>query len=178
MTLKNSGRIILIGPMGAGKTSIGKSLALVTTSAFVDIDEEIVKTAGMSIPEIFSKDGETGFRELETEVLKKCLSYDNAVIATGGGAVMKEENRRLIQNGGFVVYLHADVDVQYQRTLKDNNRPMINVDDRRERLSNIFKVREPIYSSVCDFKVDSGLNSVHDCVEQIKDRLKEMSWKL
>ncbi len=90
----------------------------------------------------------------------------------------REENRKLLKANGLVVYLMADVDSQYLRTLKDNNRPMIAVDDRRKRLEDIFKIRDPLYREACDFIVDSSHNNVHDCVEQIKAKLKEFSWKL
>lgn len=177
MTLKCKDRIFLVGPMGAGKSSIGKALALVTERPFLDVDDEIVKFSGRSIPRIFEEEGEKGFRSIETEVLKRCLSID-AIIATGGGIVVTAENIDLLRNNGLVIYLYADVDTQYIRTLRDNNRPMIAVDDRRQRLEDIFNIRDPLYNSVNDLKIDSGASSIHDCVEQIKMKLRELEWKL
>ena len=177
MTQSCKDRIFLVGPMGAGKSSIGKALALVTESTFYDIDEEIVKYAKRSIPRIFEDDGEEGFRQIETEVLQKCVNY-NAVIATGGGIIGRECNRKILKENGLIIYLNADVETQYLRTMHDNNRPMIAVDDRRKRLEDIFKIRDPLYREACDFIVDSSHNNVHDCVEQIKAKLKEFSWKL
>lgn len=177
MTTKCKDRIFLVGPMGSGKSSIGKALALVTERPFLDIDEEIVRYAGKSIPQIFEDVSESGFREIETEVLKRCFNY-NAVIATGGGIIGREENRKLLKENGLVVYLLADVETQFVRTSRDNNRPMINVSDRRQRLEEIFKVRDPLYNEVKDFCVVSGKHSIHDCVEQIKAKLKEFEWKV
>jgi len=173
MTLSCKDRLFLVGPMGAGKSSIGKSLALVTERPFLDVDEEIVKYAQMSIPEIFENSGESAFRDIETEVLKRCISFD-AVIATGGGIVGREENRRILAQSGVVFYLYADVETQYQRTLHDNNRPMIATDDRRARLESIFKVRDPLYRECSDFIVPSSEMNIRDCVEMIKAKLKEI----
>jgi len=177
MTIHNKQRIFLVGPMGAGKSTIGKALALVTSMPFLDIDEEIVKFAGKTIPEIFAEDGEAQFRKIETQVLKNVLKYD-AVIATGGGIIGKDENRELLKANGLVIYLYADVETQYTRTLKDNSRPMITVDDRKQRLQEIFKVRAALYDDVQDILIDTVTNNVHDCVELIKAKLKEISWKL
>ncbi|MCI5577651.1 MAG: shikimate kinase [Succinivibrio sp.] len=177
MSQKNQQRIFLVGPMGAGKSTIGKSLALVTQKAFLDIDEEIVRFAKRSIPTIFQEDGESVFRQIETQVLKNCLKYD-AIIATGGGIIGKEENRAILKENGLVIYLHASVETQYLRTLKDNGRPMIAVDDRRAKLNEIFNVRYPLYKEVADLEIDTNTHTVHECVELIKAKLKEMSWNL
>ena len=155
MSQKNQQRIFLVGPMGAGKSTIGKSLALVTQKAFLDIDEEIVRFAKRSIPTIFQEDGESVFRQIETQVLKNCLKYD-AIIATGGGIIGKEENRAILKENGLVIYLHASVETQYLRTLKDNGRPMIAVEDRRAKLNEIFNVRYPLYKEVADLEIDTN----------------------
>lgn len=171
MSVYKTQRIFLIGPMGAGKSTIGRALALVMGKPFLDLDEEIVRKEGCSIPEIFKKGGEDSFRIIETRTLKDCLSF-SAVIATGGGIVMREENLELLKDNGMVIYLYASVDVQYERTLNDNNRPMINTDDRRSRLEDIFSLRDPLYRKISDVIIDSGLSSVHECVTQITKLLR------
>lgn len=163
--------IFLIGPMGAGKSSIGKALALVLTRPFIDLDAEIVSREGRSIPEIFAAEGEEGFRRCETEALRHALVY-KAVIATGGGVVMKPENIPLLKSG-IVCYLRASVEVQYQRTATDRNRPMLQVEDRRARLQEIFDLRDPLYKTACDFEIDSG-KGMHECVVKIREQLKRL----
>ena len=167
-----SKRIFLIGPMGAGKSTVGKALALLMGKSFLDLDELIVKNAGMSIPDIFAKEEEKGFRKRETEALKESLQYE-AVIATGGGIVVTPENLPLLSENGLVVYLRPDVDTQYLRTKKDNGRPMLYADDRRVRLQQIFDYRDPLYQSITDLCIDSGKNEVRSCVELIKAKLSE-----
>ena len=167
-------RIFLIGPMGAGKSTAGKALALVLGMPFVDLDEELVRAAGRSIPEIFKTDGETGFRDLETATLKRSLEWQ-AVIATGGGVVMREENRAFLKAHGVVCYLYAPVDVQYQRTASDRGRPMLNAPDRLARLKEIFIKRDPLYRECAHLMVDSSAGSVHDCVRALRRRLKEFN---
>lgn len=177
MSINNHDRIFLVGPMGAGKSTIGKALALVTSMPFLDIDEEIEKYANKSIPSIFSEDGEGVFRDIETTVLTNCLRY-NAVIATGGGIIGRKQNRTILKDNGTVIYLYADVQTQYLRTLKDNSRPMIAVDDRKSKLESIFQTRAPLYEEVKDLLIDTVKANVHECVEQIKLKLKENSWNL
>ena len=167
-----SKRIFLIGPMGSGKSTIGKALALMLEKPFLDLDELIVETAGMSIPDIFAKEEEKGFRARETQALKDGLKYE-AVIATGGGIVVTPENLDILKQNGLVVYLRPDVETQYQRTKKDNGRPMLYADDRRARVESIFTYRDPLYTSIADFTLDSGINDVRHCVELIRAELGE-----
>ena len=177
MSLVHPERIFLVGPMGCGKTTIGKSFALISSRPFIDLDEEIVSFCKTSIPEIFKNEGESGFRKQETLALKRSLSYE-AVIATGGGIVVTKENLDLLKNNGLVVYLYADVETQYQRTLNDNGRPMIYAEDRKQRLSEIFNYRKPLFESVADITIDSGAHSVHECIEMIQSKLEELSCKV
>lgn len=158
--------------MGAGKSTIGKALALVLEKPFVDLDEEIVKNQGCTIPQIFAQGGEESFRKIETKTLADVLDY-KAVIATGGGIVTRAENLPLLADNGFVIYLYAPVDVQYERTLHDNNRPMIDSADRRSRLEDIFSLRDPLYRKISDVIIDSGTCGVHECVTQIAQSIKK-----
>lgn len=177
MSLAHLERIFLIGPMGCGKTTIGKSLALISSRPFIDLDEEIVSFCKTSIPEIFKKEGESGFRKQETLALKRSLSYE-AVIATGGGIVVTKENLELLKNNGLVVYLYADVETQYLRTLNDNGRPMIYAEDRKQRLNEIFNYRKPLFESIADITIDSGAHSVHACIDLIQSKLEELRCKV
>lgn len=170
--LGKGSRIFLIGPMGSGKTTVGKALALSLIRPFLDLDEEVVRTSGMSIPEIFALEGEAGFRKKETEALRNSLNY-NAVIATGGGVVVTPENLEILKSGGLVCYLYCPVEQQYQRTLRDNGRPMIDAGDRLHSLQKIFTYRDPLYRSICDLMVNSGDSDVHSCVLQIRSLLKK-----
>lgn len=176
MSFAHPERIFLVGPMGCGKTTIGKALALLSSRPFLDLDEEIVAFTGKSIPEIFKEEGETAFRQQETAALKRSLAYE-AVIATGGGIVVTPENIELLKEHGLVVYLFADVETQYQRTLHDNGRPMIYAEDRRKRLMDIFAFRQPLFEKVADITVNSAEMSVRECVEVIQKKIEELKCK-
>ncbi|MCR5536042.1 MAG: shikimate kinase [Succinivibrio sp.] len=166
----NAPRIYLVGPMGAGKTTLGKSLALVLELPFVDLDELLVKQEGRSIPEIFREDGEPYFRDLETRILKETAAYE-AVIATGGGVVGREENRTFLQEHGEVIYVYADVQTQFLRTQYDNNRPMLKSDDRKARLEDLFSTRDPLYRKISTIIIDSSKGSIHECVQSLLKQL-------
>ena len=149
-------RIFLVGPMGAGKSTIGRRLAALLDCEFIDSDEEIERRAGADIPWIFDVEGETGFREREVVVLSELALRENVVIATGGGAIMREENRRLMADTGTVVYLHASVNDQVRRTQRDSNRPLLQGRDSRAVLSELMAIREPLYRSCANLVVQSG----------------------
>ena len=170
MSLKQSDRIYLVGPMGSGKSTVGKSLALILSKPFIDLDEEIVFRNKKNIPKIFEEEGESGFRLKETQALKSVLDK-SAVIATGGGIVVTKENLDLLANNGLVIYLSADVTLQYERTLHDNGRPMIYADDRKKRLEDLFRLRKPLYEQIADITIDTGSYDVKGCVIKIKDLL-------
>lgn len=163
--------IILIGPMGAGKTTIGKQLAKQLNMEFIDSDREIEKHTGASINLIFEIEGEAGFRERETRMLKQLSERDNVVLATGGGAILAEENRKLLRRNGTVVYLHTSVDTQLQRTRNNRNRPLLNTDDRRGRLEELMKVREPIYRREADLIINADRRSAVRVAKEIIERL-------
>lgn len=146
--------LILVGPMGSGKTTVGRALNRLTSLPLIDLDEEIVKFNGMSIPEIFKNFGESGFRERETAVLKAYI-HEKAVLSSGGGIITVEENRKLIKENCICVFLDTSPLVQFKRTEHDNNRPMIDTDDRLARLENLYAKRLPFYKEVADFTVNT-----------------------
>lgn len=147
--------IFLVGPMGAGKTTIGKLLAKRLGREFIDCDHYIVAQTGADIPWIFAKEGEEGFRGRETRVLEELTAMPNIVMATGGGAVGREENRKLLQQG-FVIYLEASVDTQLIRTKKDKNRPLLQNDNPRATLEALYQKRHPLYQEVATIIVPTG----------------------
>lgn len=151
--------IFLIGPMGAGKSTIGKLLAKTLGRDFVDSDREIERRTGVSIPMIFEYEGEAGFRRREAEMLAQLSARDGIILATGGGAVLKPENRDLLRRRGFVAYLKCSVEKQLERTHRDSHRPLLNTADPRQRLEDLFLEREPLYAEIADVTVDTGVLS-------------------
>ena len=147
--------IFLVGPMGAGKTTIGKLLAKHLGRQFVDCDWHIVQQTGADIPWIFEKEGESGFRDRETRALAELTVLPDIVMATGGGAVERLENRELLKNG-LVIYLDASVDTQLARTKKDKNRPLLQSDNPRAVLELLYERRNPLYREVADVIMPTG----------------------
>lgn len=147
--------VFLVGPMGAGKTTIGKLLAKQLKRDFIDSDWYIAKQTGAEISWIFEKEGEQGFRDRETKALEELTVLPNIVLATGGGSVVRTENRKLLQSG-LVIYLEADVDMQLQRTKKDKNRPLLKTDNPRAVLESLFNFRDPLYREVADIVLPMG----------------------
>lgn len=148
--------LVLVGPMGAGKTSVGKILAERLKLEFVDSDLELEKRCGADIPWIFDIEGEAGFRARETEILTHLASQSGILLATGGGAVISEKNRKTLRRAGVVVYLSADAEQIYQRVRHDNNRPLLQVEDPRKAIADILKTREPLYQDVADIVMSSS----------------------
>ncbi len=141
-------RVFLVGPMGAGKTTVGKKLADFLGYEFLDTDHEIELRTGVDIPFIFEKEGEPGFRARETHVLDELSQRANVVLATGGGAVLCEANRQHLHARGFVVYLRATLEQQVARTERSNHRPLLAAGSKRETLARLFGEREPLYRKV------------------------------
>jgi len=150
-----SSNLALVGPMGAGKTSIGRRVAERFGLHFVDMDQYIVEEAGCSIAMIFEIMGEPGFRALEKRTLAKLMQNSGQLIATGGGVVLDAENRRCLHNHGFVVYLRTSVATQLQRLLHDRTRPLLQRDDREQVLYEMAAFREPLYVDVADLVFDT-----------------------
>jgi len=166
-------KIVLVGYRGSGKTTLGKHLASSLCIPFVDTDHVVESKAGMSIPEIFQKEGESGFRLRETLALKEALLLDNAVIATGGGIVLRPENRLLIRTADLVVYLAAPVSVLVERIRGDTNRPPLTHLPLEEEVMSTLKERLPLYEEVADLSVDTHLYSIEEATREILKRLKK-----
>lgn len=148
--------IYLIGLMGVGKTTIGRQLARALKLPFHDSDKAIEEKTGVDIPTIFEYEGEEGFRQREQKIIEQLTGLRGIVLATGGGAVLSEHNQKLLQENGFVVYLHCSIDRILLRTRRDNKRPLLQTDNPRERLETLLRQREPLYQACADFTVDTG----------------------
>ncbi len=170
MSKKSS--IFLVGPMGAGKTTVGKRLGETLGLEFIDSDHEIELRTGVDIPYIFEKEGEPGFRRREKAVIADLTLRQGIVIATGGGSVLDPENRQCLSARGFVVYLHASVEQQLARTARSDNRPLLkNSASRREVLQDLFAQRDPLYREIADLVLDTDERSAKTLVKEIQDRL-------
>ena len=169
--------IILVGMMGAGKTTIGKSLANYLDKTFIDSDHEIQKRTGVKIPVIFEIEGETGFRKREADMLHELLEINNIVLATGGGIILNEENRNLLKQKGTIVYLRATVNDLWHRTRHDKNRPLLQTIDLKAKLAELFDQRDPIYRELAHIVVESGKQSVHQMVKLLAQQLANPALK-
>lgn len=160
-------RIFLVGPMGAGKTTIGFKLADRLGKTFIDSDREIEERTGANIPLIFELEGEIGFRKRESEIIEELSQRHNIVLATGGGAIIQEANRKLLKRNGFVIYLRAPLAQLIARTAKDKNRPLLQHPNPEKVLGEILKTREPFYTEVADLVFETNKKSVKEIIEQI-----------
>ena len=167
------GSIFLVGLMGAGKTSVGRLLAKRFGKTFYDCDQEIERRTGVKIPVIFEIEGEAGFRARETSVLKQLAALDDIVLATGGGAVLDEENRQVLMRYGTVVYLRASLDDLWLRTRHDRNRPLLRTADPRAKLEELFAERDPLYREVAALIMDTGNQSLGNLATRLEQRLRE-----
>ncbi|PTD95910.1 shikimate kinase [Pseudothauera lacus] len=165
-------RIVLIGMMGAGKTTIGKELARRSGMRFVDCDHEIEARTGVKIPTIFEIEGEEGFRRRESQVIDELTSCDGLVIATGGGAVLDPGNRALLAERAVVIYLNVPPQVLWERTRHDRNRPLLQVPNPRERIFALHRQRDPLYREVAHIIVDGGRGNPGAMVRQIQKALE------
>ena len=149
-------RIFLIGPMGSGKTTVGRQLARRLDMDFLDLDLELQKRCGVEVAVIFEIEGEAGFRQRESALLEELTQRDNLVLATGGGSVLDENNRRLLSERGLVVYLQTSIDQQLGRLERDKQRPLLQAPDRRRRLAELAEQRNPIYEDCAHLVVRSA----------------------
>ena len=169
--VRYTGNIFLVGLMGAGKTTVGRALARKLNKLFIDSDHEIEARTGVSIPLIFEIEGEESFRQRETEVIRDLSARSGIVLATGGGAIMRAENREYLKTRGTVIYLRASIHNILQRTSRDKNRPLLQTADPRRRLEELSRQREPYYREVADIVIDTGRPNVQFLVHSILSQL-------
>lgn len=157
--------------MGAGKSTIGRLLARELRVPFCDSDKEIELRTGADIPWIFDVEGEQGFRDREQAVIADLTQGEPCVLATGGGAVMRPENRQALRAGGTVVYLHASIEQQINRTAKDRNRPLLRGPDPQKVLADLMAVRDPLYREIADVIIETDQRPPRLVVQEILDRI-------
>lgn len=166
-------RIFLVGPMGAGKTTIGRQLARALDLTFVDSDREIEQRSGVDIPTIFDFEGEAGFRRRERVMIDALTQRDGVVLATGGGVVLDPDNRRDLSSRGTVIYLETSVDEQLRRTRHDRNRPLLQGNDRRATLERLEAERAPLYREIADLVVATDGSRRAATIERIVHALRD-----
>lgn len=165
--------LVLVGPMGAGKSSIGRRLASRLGLRFVDLDREIEARTGAGVTTIFDCEGEAGFRIRERDALADVLAREDLLLATGGGAVLDAGNRRLMRERGFVVHLHVSVAGQLERLARDRTRPLLAGDDRQAVLQRLADARAPLYAEVADLRLDTEALSSETAVARLGHLLRE-----
>ena len=165
--MKHPKNIFLVGPMGAGKSAVGRHLARSLHLTFVDSDDEVESRTGVDIPFIFEKEGEDGFRKREAAAIEDLTRLDGVVLATGGGAVMNADTRSNLGGRGFVVYLYTTVDQQVVRTKKGRQRPLLEKGDPRGTLEELLQKRDPLYREIADLVVETDGRKVHSVASEI-----------
>jgi len=164
--------IILVGPMGSGKTTIGRRLSERLSLDFFDSDYEIVNTTGVSIDHIFDVEGEKGFRARECDVLKKLCNMPSIVLATGGGAVILKENRELMKKASSIIYLSSSVDQILRRTAKSKTRPLLEKsNNRRKTITDIIEARDSLYREVSSHIIDTNGKKLNEVIDEIIEAL-------
>ena len=164
-TLKN---IVLVGPMGSGKTTVGRRLAHELNQDFFDTDHEIIDKTGVTFDHIFDIEGEEGFRERESKILENLCQMSNIILATGGGIVILPKNREILKNAGLVVYLSSSVDQLLRRTSKSKTRPLLeNSIDRKKTITDLVEARDVYYREVASFVLDTTGKKLHEVINII-----------
>ena len=164
--------IIFVGPMGAGKTTIGRQIAKALGRTFYDSDKEIEKRTGATIPLIFELEKEEGFRIRESAMIKELLTKDNIVLATGGGAVLSEKNRKIMSDHGYVVYLCAPIEQLVRRTARDKNRPLLQTKNPKKTIEDLLAIRDPLYRDVADHVLETDKFTVRQVVSKLQKIIK------
>jgi shikimate kinase len=174
--MKDAPNLYLVGMMGAGKTTVGRLLARRLKLRFLDSDHEIEARCGVKIPLIFEIEGETGFRAREAQAIAELTGLTGVVLATGGGAVLAEQNRRVLAERGVVIYLRARPEDLYERVRMDRNRPLLATADPLGRLRKLYEQRDPLYREVADVIVETGAQGVQSLARQLLRKL-DTRWK-
>ena len=170
---RSSGNVYLVGPMGSGKTSIGRRLAAGLNLEFLDCDHELEAATGASVNLIFDVEGEQGFRERESKMLKSLTSREGVLVATGGGAVARAENREMLTGTGLVVYLQTSVSQQIKRLKRDKSRPLLQTENRREKLTRLAEERNPLYEGVADIVFPAHDRSLDQAARELLKVVRE-----
>lgn len=166
--------IILIGYMGSGKSTVGRALAHYKNWPLIDTDIYIEEKQGKEISRIFAEEGESYFRNLETETLEELLKRDgNYIISVGGGLPMRKENRELLSKLGTVIFLRASVDTVLKRLEKDQNRPLLQVEDRKQKITEMLALRNPVYAEAADYLIETDLLGYEEIAVKIQNMLGE-----
>lgn len=179
-TPEKKSNIYLIGMPGAGKSTIGRALAKCLRLTFIDADHAITDRTGVAIATIFEVEGEAGFRQRETALIVELSARSNILVATGGGAILREDNRALLRTTGIVVYLRAKIDDLLARTQHDSKRPLLRAENPREVLTSLLEIREPLYLALADLVVETvGYPKVTRLAQEIAERLvQNQLWDL
>ncbi|MGD2073302.1 MAG: shikimate kinase AroK [Gammaproteobacteria bacterium] len=171
--MRKPGSFFLVGPMGAGKSTIGRQLARALHLEFLDSDREIERRTGVDIPLVFELEGESGFRRREKEVVEELSGRAGVVLATGGGAVLDRHNRERLSSRGYVIYLHTSVEQQLKRIAYDKNRPLLQTADPEQKLVELMELRDPLYREIADWIVETDGCRVRDVVQKIICHIEE-----
>jgi shikimate kinase len=169
------GNIFLVGMMGAGKTTLGRALAQRTGLEFIDTDRVLVERTGVPVATIFEIEGEDGFRRRESDVIAELAARERCIVATGGGAVLAEENRQVMRSAGTVVYLRARLESLWERTRHDTSRPLLATPDPRATLARILENRDPLYRDAAHLIVETGSQSAATLVNRVMAALRQHS---
>lgn len=172
--MKKFSNVFLVGPMGVGKTTIGRVLADTLELQFFDSDREIEASTGADIPWIFDVEGEDGFRAREVKMINDLSKRKNIVLATGGGAVLAEKNRKRLAKRGVVVYLRASIRQQVERTSRDKSRPLLQTANPEKKIRELMKIRDPLYREIADIIVDTNRRNPRTISQEICKRLEQM----
>jgi len=169
--------IVLIGMMGAGKSSVGACLRQRTGLGLLDTDEIVASKFGMPIPEIFARYGEKKFREAETEALRRMRTEEQTIITTGGGIVLRKENVEILRSQAAIVWLDADEETLFARASRKRNRPLLHTKNPRKAFSQIFGARRPLYANIADIRIDTSVLTDEEVAVAILAKLRRMNPK-